>query len=45
LNDEFPPHGVLSKVRQSIDATRAFGAKAPEDVNESPAWLGGKAAL
>ncbi len=45
LNDEFPPHGVLSQVRQSIDATRAVGAKAPEDVNESPAWLDGKAAL
>jgi NADH-quinone oxidoreductase subunit E len=45
LNDEFPPHGVLSKVRQSIDASRAVGAKAPEDVNESPSWLDGTAAL
>ena len=45
LKDEFPPHGVLSKVRQTIGADRAVGAKAPEDVNESPAWLDGKAAL
>ena len=45
LKDEFPPHGVLSKVRQIIPADRAVGAKDPEDVNESPAWLDGKAAL
>jgi hypothetical protein len=45
LNDEFPAHGVLAKVRQIIPAERAVGAKAPEDVTESPAWLDGKAAL
>ena len=45
LNDEFPAHGVLAKVRQTIPAERAVGAKAPEDVTESPAWLDGKAAL
>jgi len=45
LNDEFPAHGVLAKVRQTIPAERAVGAKAPEDVTDSPAWLDGKAAL
>ncbi len=45
LKDEFPPHGVLAKVQQVIPADRAVGAKDPEDVNESPAWLDGKAAL
>ena len=45
LKDEFPPHGVLSKVRQIIPVDCAVGAKDPEDVNESPAWLDGKAAL
>ena len=45
LKDEFPPHGVLAKVQQVIPADRAVGVKDPEDVNESPAWLDGKAAL
>lgn len=45
LKDEFPPHGVLAKVQQVIPADRAVGAKDPDDVNESPAWLDGKAAL
>ena len=45
LKDEFPPHGVLAKVQQVIPADRAVGTKDPEDVNESPAWLDGKAAL
>ena len=45
LNDEFPPHVVLSKVRQVIPASRAVGTYAPEDVNEAPTWLDGKAAL
>lgn len=45
LKEEFPQHGVLAKVRQSIDSARAVGPRAPEDVNESPAWFDGKAAL
>jgi len=45
LGDEIPQHGVLAKVRQVIAPERAVGAKAPEDVNDAPAWLDGKAAL
>lgn len=45
LGDEIPQHGVLAKVRQVIAPERAVGATAPEDVNDAPAWLGGKAAL
>lgn len=45
LSDEIPAHGVLSTVRQYIAPDREVGAVAPELVNESPAWLNGKAAL
>ncbi|MFM8776336.1 MAG: NADH-quinone oxidoreductase subunit NuoE [Actinomycetota bacterium] len=45
LGDEIPQHGVLAKVRQVIAPERAVGAMAPEDVNDAPAWLDGKAAL
>lgn len=45
LKNEFPEHGVLSKVRQIIPASRAVGTFAPEDVTQAPAWLDGKAAL
>jgi len=45
LKAEFPEHGVLSKVRQIIPASRAVGTFAPEDVTQAPAWLDGKAAL
>ena len=45
LADEIPPHGTLAKVRQHIPADRAVGAVRPEDVNEAPVWMDGKAAL
>ena len=33
--DEFPEHGTLARVRQTILA----GVKAPEDAREAPVWL------
>jgi NADH-quinone oxidoreductase subunit E len=45
LAEEIPPHGTLAKVRQHIPADRAVGAVRPEDVNEAPVWMDGKAAL
>jgi len=37
--DEFPKHGTLSRVRQTIPAGRLAGVKAPEDAREAPVWL------
>jgi len=45
LNDEIPPHGTLSKVRQHIPADKGVGAVAPDQVTEAPVWINGKAAL
>jgi NADH-quinone oxidoreductase E subunit len=45
LNDEIPPHGTLSKVRQQIPADKGVGAVAPDQVTEAPVWINGKAAL
>ena len=45
LNDEIPPHGTLSMVRQHIPADKGVGAVAPDQVTEAPVWINGKAAL
>lgn len=39
LEAEIPPHGTVAKVRQHIPPERGVGPRAPEDVNESPAWI------
>ncbi len=39
LDGEFPPHGTLARVRQSIPAERAVGAVAPDDDTDAPPWL------
>ena len=37
--DEFPEHGTLARVRQTIPAGRMAGVKSPEDAREAPVWL------
>ena len=37
--DEFPEHGTLARVRQSIPAGRMAGVTAPEDAREAPVWM------
>ena len=37
--DEFPEHGTLARVRQSIPAGRMAGVTPPEKAREAPVWL------
>lgn len=39
LTREFPPHGTLARVRQSIPAERSVGAPDPDSVTSPPAWI------
>ncbi|HEY5664550.1 MAG TPA: NAD(P)H-dependent oxidoreductase subunit E [Ilumatobacter sp.] len=39
LDGEIPPHGTLGRNRQQIPADRAVGARHPDDVTTSPAWI------